>query len=418
MDLLCQAKLMNRDAIKKRYAQRYRWQMRLFRVIDSVLAPFALSRTPRLLASKLSPKKILIANAGHLGDWVIASAAIESIRAKWPHAQIDLLGGESLKTIAPHLAGITNYYYLEHWKTDRSHQSFLSKWRRYRQDARAVIAQIRAQKYDLAIDLRIWFPNFVPLLWRTNIPIRIGSSRLGFSALLSYAAPFDFKSSHESTYHLDLLNSFANSQNPPLAAFAPSQPQLLASPANQNLRLIQWFARHGILPGTPYRVIHMGSSNSAKDWPIERWQALALRLAELHQPIIFTGLGPKEHTAIERMLANFSFGINAANELEFAQLLSLLEGAQLVYSVETSIGHLAAALGTPVVTISSGIANPEQWRPMGASAVVTGSVSCAPCFIKGGCATMACIREVSVEQVQTAAQTVLSEHAGTKQDIQ
>jgi ADP-heptose:LPS heptosyltransferase len=75
-------------------------------------------------------------------------------------------------------------------------------------------------------------------------------------------------------------------------------------------------------------------------------------------------------------------------------------------------GHLASAVGTPCVVIGNGISHPSHWRPRGeAVAVVRKDVPCAPCHRGGGCATMECVRGVTVDAVEEAARGMLARPA-------
>ena len=386
---------------QQKFTKRYRWHTMFFKAIDISLWPLRfLSKEPE---QPFTPQKILIANAGHLGDLVISSAAIAAIEQKWPQAKIGLLCANSLKPLEQHLLGISQFHYLDHWYTDRSSASRWQKIKRYLINRKRVIGQIDAQNYDLAIDLRIWFPNFIPLLWRTNIRVRVGSTRVGFSPLLTNPVPFYFDGGHESSYQLEILNTLSPMDNIGKAV----QPKLTALLPQDNLPLCQWLAAHNLLPNSAYRVIHMGSSNALRDWPIERWQELAAQLISQGHRIIFTGTGERERMSIQKVIANLPTAINACDALTLSQFMGLLGGAQLVYSVETSAGHLAAALGVPVVALYGGTADPDQWKPLGKVSVVTQRLACSPCYLQKGCPSMACIRDIEVTQVQEASQKLI-----------
>ena len=80
--------------------------------------------------------------------------------------------------------------------------------------------------------------------------------------------------------------------------------------------------------------------------------------------------------------------------------------------------HIAAAAGTPIVTIF-GPSNADAWSPWtpeGKSIVVRSAPECSPCSYVGhgiglreGCAARTCMRMVTAEQVFAAAKSILSE---------
>jgi heptosyltransferase-2 len=388
---------------QQKFTHRYRFQTILFKAIDSLLWPLSLFvRAPT--SALPDPQNILIANAGHLGDLVITTGVIAAIQEQWPRAKIGLLCARSIKPLENHFVGISAFHYLDHWYTNRAPQSRWQKIVNYYRHSKAVVQEINAQHYDVAVDLRVWFPNFVPLLWRTNIPIRVGSKRLGFSTLLTHTVPFEFEDSHESAYQLVIVKKLIPSVDTSQVARSVLKDGL----PQADLSLIQWLATHNILPRTPYRIMHMGSSNALRDWPIARWQELASQLEAQGHQLIFTGAGELEWRNIEKVIAHLPKAINACDALNLSQLIGLLGGAELVYSVETSVGHIAAAIGVPVVALYGGTADPDQWRPLGKVSLVTERLTCAPCYLQKGCQSMACIRGIEVAQVQKAAAEVLA----------
>jgi ADP-heptose:LPS heptosyltransferase len=387
---------------RQKFAQRYRFQTLFFGVIDALLSPLSLlSARPHL---PQAPQKILIANAGHLGDMVIATAAISVMQKQWPQAEFGLLCANSLKPLESHLVGISHFHYLDHWYTDRSPRSLWKKIVNYFQHSKAVIQEINQQHYDVAIDLRVWFPNFIPLLWRTNIAVRLGSNRVGFSPLLTHQIPFEFDGGHEAAYQLAIVRALI----PSVGKWSELRTVLTADSPTANVQLMQWLATHKMLPHIPYRIIHMGSSNALRDWPIARWQELTGSLVAQGHRLIFTGAGDRERANIEKVIDQFPTAINACDALNLSQLLGLLGGAQLVYSVETSVGHIAAALGVPVLALYGGTADPDQWRPLGRVSLITQRLACSPCFMQKGCQSMACIRSIDLVDVQKASEDLLS----------
>jgi ADP-heptose:LPS heptosyltransferase len=62
----------------------------------------------------------------------------------------------------------------------------------------------------------------------------------------------------------------------------------------------------------------------------------------------------------------------------FAELASVLERAGCLVSGNTGPAHLAAAVGTPVVSLFSPVVSADAWRPWGVPYVVLGDQQ-APC---------------------------------------
>jgi heptosyltransferase-3 len=98
-------------------------------------------------------------------------------------------------------------------------------------------------------------------------------------------------------------------------------------------------------------IIHPFSGSARKNWPLERFRALAARLEEL-LPVLWTA-GPSER---------LEEAIRFDNLYELACWLG---SARLFIGNDSGISHLAAAAGTPVVAIF-GPTDPAVWAPRGA----------------------------------------------------
>jgi ADP-heptose:LPS heptosyltransferase len=110
-------------------------------------------------------------------------------------------------------------------------------------------------------------------------------------------------------------------------------------------------------------VVHPGARYGAKRWPARRFAEVAAALNCPLTPVVITG------TADERDLAA-AVACGAclpdsrvlAGRTELEQLCVLVAGASLVISGDTGIAHLAAAFGTPSVTLF-GPVGPDRWGP-------------------------------------------------------
>jgi ADP-heptose:LPS heptosyltransferase len=150
-------------------------------------------------------------------------------------------------------------------------------------------------------------------------------------------------------------------------------------------------------------VVHLGSGLALKEWPLARWRELAsLLVAEGHQ-LVFTGSGGDQAEKVRAAIADQPGCVDLCDKLSWAEFVATVSGARLVVTVDSVAGHLAAAAGTPVVVLMTGMNRIPQWQPFAERvAVVTHSVPCAPCHTSWGCEAMSCIREVDVASVLEA----------------
>ena len=93
-------------------------------------------------------------------------------------------------------------------------------------------------------------------------------------------------------------------------------------------------------------------------------------------------------------------------------VLAVLGRALLFVGNDSGPAHMAAAVGTPTVTVF-GSQNPRVWRPWGAASAhraLSAGLPCSPCpgFRCGNDRQLACLDDVTAAQVTDAAREVLA----------
>ncbi|MEU6811187.1 glycosyltransferase family 9 protein [Streptomyces sp. NPDC046831] len=131
----------------------------------------------------------------------------------------------------------------------------------------------------------------------------------------------------------------------------------------------------GLTGPEPYVVLHPGASVPARAWSRERCaQAVRELAAAGHRVVVTGGRGERRLTAlVAGEHARDLGGRTAAPELA-----GVLAGARAVVTGNTGPAHLAAAVGTPVVSLFAPVVPAERWRPYGVPYVLLGDQN-APC---------------------------------------
>jgi ADP-heptose:LPS heptosyltransferase len=112
-----------------------------------------------------------------------------------------------------------------------------------------------------------------------------------------------------------------------------------------------------------YVVVHPGASVPARAWEPEACAQLVALLAAEGRSVVVTG-GPDE-----RELTALVAGVPRPGVLDLggatsmAELAEVLAGADAVVVGNTGPAHLAAAVGTPVVSLFAPTVPPVRWRP-------------------------------------------------------
>jgi ADP-heptose:LPS heptosyltransferase len=114
------------------------------------------------------------------------------------------------------------------------------------------------------------------------------------------------------------------------------------------------------VPGGRYAVVHPGASVPARAWAPERHAELVEALAAAGRRVVVTG-GPGER-ALTAAVAGTE-GLDLGGRTSLAELAEVLAAADVVVVGNTGPAHLAAAVGTPVVSLFAPTVPPERWRP-------------------------------------------------------
>jgi ADP-heptose:LPS heptosyltransferase len=127
----------------------------------------------------------------------------------------------------------------------------------------------------------------------------------------------------------------------------------------------------------PYVVVHPGASVPARAWAPERHRALVALLTAQGRSVVVTG-APDER-ALTAMVAGDE-ALDLGGALSPAELADVLAGADAVVVANTGPAHLAAAVGTPVVSLFAPTVPAVRWRPWAVRHELLGiDVPCAGC---------------------------------------
>lgn len=129
------------------------------------------------------------------------------------------------------------------------------------------------------------------------------------------------------------------------------------------------------VPRTPYLVLHPGTAAPARAWPLQRYVEATRLLRARGWTVVATG-GPRERELTAALAA--AGAVDLGGRTDLAQLGAVLAGARAVVCGNTGTAHLAAAVGTPVVSLFSPTVPPVRWAPYRVPTVLLGDQH-APC---------------------------------------
>jgi ADP-heptose:LPS heptosyltransferase len=126
-----------------------------------------------------------------------------------------------------------------------------------------------------------------------------------------------------------------------------------------------------------YLVVHPGASVPARAWPAELHAELVERLVRAGRRVVVTG-SPEERELTAAVAGPPSLAVlDLGGRTSFAQLASVLARADAVVVGNTGPAHLAAAVGTPVISLFAPVVPAVRWRPWGVPHVLLGDQDAA-----------------------------------------
>lgn len=113
-----------------------------------------------------------------------------------------------------------------------------------------------------------------------------------------------------------------------------------------------------------FAVLHLAPRWRYKRWTVSGWTELAEHLVGVGLRIVITGgHGKREREYIRSVTANMPQAVlNLAGKLRFGEVSGLISTCKLYVGPDTAVTHIAAATGVPTVALF-GPTNPLKWAP-------------------------------------------------------
>jgi ADP-heptose:LPS heptosyltransferase len=279
-------------------------------------------------------------------------------------------------------------------------------WRSPYELAFNTARHLRRIVYSSAVILRPdhWWGAMVSHL--ASIPKRIGYNLPDTAPYLTTAIPHQHE--HAVRQSLRLVETWTGPLDPDSAIYRFPIDDLDRSYVDSYLE--EW----GIAPDKPIFCIHPGSGAWTKNWADDRWAVVADTLiAQLDAPVVFTG-SEQESAMVKGIVQNMKQTYCViSGETHIGQLAALYARAQVVLGPDSGPLHLAAAVGTPTVSLF-GPADPAEFGPWGPAQqhiVLSTDIGCRPCRVLDWADDNPdfhpCVRDITTGQVLEAARRVV-----------
>src|SRR3954467_9392826 len=104
-------------------------------------------RHARASTGDTAPRRILLGIGGHLGDAIVASRAVQLLRASFPGVELGIATPSWSKVVLENEPSIRWRHTVDHWRVNRASISLPSKLLRYRSTWRAARSEIESVEY-------------------------------------------------------------------------------------------------------------------------------------------------------------------------------------------------------------------------------------------------------------------------------
>lgn len=297
---------------------------------------------------------VLIIQTAFIGDVILATALIESIRAQDPDATIDFLvrkGNESLLEGHPLLRQV---YVLD---KQRKYQSLLE-----------LASTFRKNRYDYVINVqRFATTGLITML--SGGHMSIGFEKNPLSLFFSRRVAHTVGEIHEVTRNLSLLA--------PLGIQSSARPRLYPLPAH--------YDKVKTYQSAAYITISPASVWFTKQFPAKQWSEFIAAVPGLR---IFLLGGPDDTPLCEELVAKAKGAevINLAGKLSLLESAALMAGAKMNFVNDSAPLHLASAMNAPVTAVFCSTLPDFGFGPLSDDSTIVQTeerLDCRPCGLHG-----------------------------------
>jgi len=326
------------------------------------------------------PAEVLVVVTRRIGDVLLATPLIRSLRSAWPRTAIDVLVFEGTQGALTGNADIRRVLTVPQRPGAGRHLALLAAL---------------ARRYALALSL---VPGDRPTLYafiagRRRAGLLTDSPKERWKRKLLHAwVPFDNLNTHTVRMHLALAQALE----------VPASNDVHVGWSDADARQVDLLLGSGAARQR-LAVFHAYPKYRYKMWPQEQWIALGHALAQRGYRIALTGSPDAAEMAyLAELAARLPSGtLNAAGQITLAGSAYLVSRGTVYIGTDTAMTHVAAALGVPTVALF-GPSNPVKWGPwprghavernpwrrcgsqrVANVALLQGAQACVPCLLEG-----------------------------------
>lgn len=338
--------------------------------------------------------KVLIVKTSSLGDVIHTFPALVDAAHHFPQIQFDWVVEENFSQV-PYFHPRVNKVIpvaIRRWRKQPLKTLLSGEWKNFKKE-------LQKEKYDYVID----------------------AQGLLKSAFVTYFAEglrcgLDFTSAWEPL--ASLIYQRKTRVNPDQHAVARMR-QLFAKTLNYTIAseipdygIDRYQFSNPVAADENYILFLHGTTWDTKHWPEEYWKKLAVHITNAGLSI-YLPFGNEAEYQRAKAIEGLSPKIKILPKLNLMEMAGVLSQAKAAVAVDTGLGHLAAALAVPTISLY-GATDPELTGAVGKNQIhLRSTFACAPCLqktchFKGDRKTEpACFETIMPEKVWESLQKIL-----------
>ncbi len=378
-----------------------------------------------ILAQK--PGKILIRSTNWIGDAVMTTPAVHSIRKNFPHAEITMLAVPWVADVFAASPDVDSIYIYD------KKEKYAGKLK----GPLSLAKDLRRHGFDAAILLQNAFEAAL-IAKLAGIPVRAGFIRDGRGLLLSHGVGItpETRAKHQVHYYQDMLRGLGLTPGPDhlrlpvseelsrwaqemIAAMkyqkALSSPELLKDAEKLGISRLNTGGEKG--GNVPLIGFNPGAAfGPAKRWPTGKFGQLADLIARHHgdSGCVILVFGTEADRAAAEEIQQFSVRtpnhvLDLTGKTSLQQAISLIDACDAFVSNDSGLMHVAAALNTPTIAIF-GSTDHIATGPYSDNAVILRrEMECSPC-LQSHCPKehLKCLESISAVEVYEELMKILA----------
>jgi heptosyltransferase II len=295
---------------------------------------------------------LVIRQHNQLGDMLCATPFLRALRERFPNANITLISGPVNTKIVqnnPFLNHVIEYNNIKILKSPGLLIDFLRELRNVKYDFAVVPVTVST---SVTSDLIAFF---------SRARYRIGAvslcgveNRTGF--LYNFPVYLNWKNGelkHQTQRNIDIMHSFS---------LHTDDHSLIIGLSEEEKSYGDFYFQKTHIKGKMPIGIHPGAGKLKNQWPVESFRKLIDRLIEKDNCEIYMTEGPMDKIPMDYFREKYRDKVNIIKENNIRNVAAIIDKLGLFISNDTGVMHVAAATGTPVLSLF-GETDPLQWAP-------------------------------------------------------